>query len=58
MDVCVANGVSAITWFEAHRSGLLMLKRYSHGIDQPPSLSEESWRVLRIWNGTCRGGAS
>ena len=49
MDVCVAAGVSVLTWFEAHRSNLLMLKRYNReNTDQHhASLSEESWRLLR-----------
>jgi Capsule polysaccharide biosynthesis protein len=49
MDVCVAGGVSVVTWFEAHRGNLLMLKRYNReNTDQHhASLSEESWRLLR-----------
>ena len=49
MDLCVAGGVSVITWFEAHRSNTLMLKRYSrdNADEHHASLSEESWRLVR-----------
>lgn len=49
MDVCVERGVDVLTWFDAHRSSSLMLKRYRmenrdrhHG-----SISDESWALLR-----------
>jgi hypothetical protein len=49
MDVCVERGVDVLTWFDAHRSNSLMLKRYRmenrdrhHG-----SISDESWAALR-----------
>jgi hypothetical protein len=54
MDVCVERGVDVLTWFDAHRSSSLMLKRYRmenrdrhHG-----SISDESWALLQAmpWN--------
>ncbi|MEO8677447.1 MAG: hypothetical protein ABI665_00280 [Vicinamibacterales bacterium] len=49
MDVCVARGIDVLTWFDAHRSSSLMLKRYRlenrdqhHG-----SISDETWAGLR-----------
>jgi hypothetical protein len=49
MDACVEHGVDVLTWFDAHRSSSLMLKRYRmenrdrhHG-----SISDESWVFLR-----------
>jgi hypothetical protein len=49
MDVCLERGVDVLTWFDAHRSSSLMLKRYRmdnrdrhHG-----SLSDETWQALR-----------
>jgi hypothetical protein len=49
MDVCVERGVDVLTWFDAHRSNSLMLKRYRmenrdrhHG-----SISDESWAWLQ-----------
>jgi hypothetical protein len=49
MDVCVERGVDVLTWFDAHRSSSLMLKRYRmenrdrhHG-----SISDESWASLQ-----------
>lgn len=54
MDVCVERGVDVLTWFDAHRSSSLMLKRYRmetrdrhHG-----SISDESWAVLRALDWT------
>ena len=49
MDVCVAGGVSVVTWFEAHRSNTLMLKRYSrdNANEHHASLSAESWQLVR-----------
>jgi hypothetical protein len=48
MDVCLQHGVDVLTWFDAHRSSSLMLKRYRldnrdrhHG-----SLSDETWAAL------------
>ncbi len=58
MDVCVERGVDVLTWFDAHRSSSLMLKRYRmenrdrhHG-----SISDESWAQLRAmaWTETRR----
>jgi len=47
-DMCLTNGVDAVTWNAAHRSNTLMLKRYTLGNrdEHPASLSEESWRRL------------
>jgi hypothetical protein len=49
MDVCLERGVDVLTWFDAHRSSALMMKRYRldnrdrhHG-----SLSDETWQLLR-----------
>jgi hypothetical protein len=49
MDVCLERGVDVLTWFDAHRSSSLMLKRYRldnrdrhHG-----SISDETWDALR-----------
>ena len=49
MDVCVERGVDVLTWFDAHRSSSLMLKRYRmanrdwhHG-----SISDASWAAIR-----------
>jgi hypothetical protein len=49
MDVCLERGIDVLTWFDAHRSSSLMLKRYRmdnrdrhHG-----SLSDETWDALR-----------
>jgi hypothetical protein len=49
MDVCLERGVDVLTWFDAHRSSSLMLKRYRldnrdlhHG-----SISDESWELLQ-----------
>lgn len=48
MDICIDAGVDVLTWFDAHRSNSLMLKRYRrenrdmhHG-----SISDSSWRSL------------
>jgi len=48
-DAALAAGAQATTLNTAHRSGLLMLKRYHPGNrDQhPASLSEESWEAVR-----------
>jgi hypothetical protein len=49
MDVCLQRGVDVLTWFDAHRSSSLMLKRYGmtnrdrhHG-----SIADDTWRQLR-----------
>jgi hypothetical protein len=49
MDRCIAENVEVLTWFEAHRSNTLMLKRYNRGnTDQHHgSLSEKSWELLQ-----------
>ena len=54
MDVCVAAGVSVITWFEAHRSNALMLKRYNreNTDEHHGSLSEQSWHLVRTMEWT------
>lgn len=48
MDVCLSRGVDVLTWFDAHRSSALMLKRYRienrdrhHG-----SISDDTWAAL------------
>lgn len=48
MDVCLERGVDVITWFDAHRSNALMLKRYAmeNRDHHHASLSDESWRLL------------
>lgn len=54
LDICVERGVDVLTWFDAHRSSSLMLKRYRldnrdrhHG-----SISDESWAALRALDWT------
>jgi hypothetical protein len=49
MDVCLERGVDVLTWFEAHRSSALMMKRYRldnrdlhHG-----SISDATWDWLQ-----------
>ncbi len=53
-DICLRQGVEAITWNAAHRSNTLMLKRYTlwDRDDHPASLSEESWQHLCIMKWT------
>lgn len=48
MDVCLERGIDVLTWFDAHRSSSLMLKRYSlanrdrhHG-----SIGDQTWAEL------------
>jgi len=48
MDVCLERGIDVLTWFDAHRSSSLMLKRYRlanrdrhHG-----SIGDETWEWL------------
>lgn len=48
MDVCLERGIDVLTWFDAHRSNSLMLKRYRldnrdrhHG-----SIADETWASL------------
>lgn len=48
MDVCLDAGVDVLTWFDAHRSSTLMLKRYTrdnrdrhHG-----SIADDTWHRL------------
>lgn len=57
MDVCLEQGVDVLTWFDAHRSSSLMLKRYRtanrdrhHG-----SISDETWATLQDmpWTAAC-----
>ena len=49
MDAALAAGVDCITWNTAHRSGTLMLKRYTRENRDvhPASLADESWRLLQ-----------
>lgn len=49
MDHALNTGVDCVTWNTAHKSGALMLKRFTPGSrDQhPASLSEASWSRLR-----------
>jgi hypothetical protein len=49
VDVCLANGVNAISWDIAHKSNALMLKRYKsvNREHERASLSQESWQLLR-----------
>jgi len=49
MDVCLERGIDVLTWFDAHRSSSLMLKRYRlanrdrhHG-----SIGDETWERLQ-----------
>ena len=48
MDVCLEHGIDVITWFDAHRSSALMLKRYDldNRDHHHASLSDESWKLL------------
>jgi hypothetical protein len=48
MDVCLTRGLDVLTWFDAHRSSSLMLKRYRpdnrdrhHG-----SIGDDTWAAL------------
>lgn len=54
MDLSVAGGVDVITWFEAHRSNALMLKRYnrSNSDQHHGSLSDETWQLARTMEWT------
>jgi hypothetical protein len=49
VDICLANGINAISWNVAHKSNTLMLKRYTPGNRECDlsSLSDESWQLLR-----------
>lgn len=54
MDVCIERGIDVLTWFDAHRSSSLMLKRYNavnrdrhHG-----SISDALWNDLRAMEWT------
>lgn len=59
MDVCLDRGVDVLTWFDAHRSSSLMLKRYrtSNRDRHHGSISDESWARLRAmpWTDRERG---
>ncbi len=48
MDVCLARGIDVITWFDAHRSSALMLKRYAAGNRDRHhgSIGDETWSWL------------
>jgi hypothetical protein len=54
MDLAVARGVDVVTWFEAHRSNALMLKRYnrSNADQHHGSLSSETWDAVRAMEWT------
>ncbi len=49
MDVAIDRGIDVLTWFDAHRSSALVLKRYHRGNrDQHhASLSDASWAMMR-----------
>lgn len=53
MDVAIDRGIDVVTWFDAHRSNALILKRYNRGNrDQHhASLSDASWSMMqqRAW---------
>jgi hypothetical protein len=60
MDVCLQRGVDVLTWFDAHRSSSLMLKRYRldnrdrhHG-----SIADDTWARLRAMPWTDREQAA
>lgn len=49
LDTCLHDGIPVIRWYPAHKSNVLMLKRYSsanrdHDLN---SLSDRSWRIAR-----------
>lgn len=48
-DNCLNNGIDTIQWQPAHRSNLLMLKRYTlkNANEHPTSLSSDSWRFVQ-----------
>jgi hypothetical protein len=48
-DRCMENGVQVVTYREGHKNDTLILKRYSphNRVQNPVSLSEESWEVVR-----------
>jgi hypothetical protein len=48
-DICLSEGIDAITWNAAHRSNALILKRYSkeNRDEHPASLDEDSWRRVQ-----------
>jgi hypothetical protein len=54
MDLAVARGVDVVTWFEAHRSNALMLKRYnrSNADQHHGSLSSGTWDAVRAMEWT------
>ena len=49
MDVCLERGIDVLTWFDAHRSSSLMLKRYriSNRDRHHGSISDETWATLQ-----------
>jgi hypothetical protein len=58
MDVCLEHGVDVLTWFDAHRSSSLMLKRYCtanrdrhHG-----SIADDTWAALQAMEWTADRG--
>lgn len=60
MDICLERGVDVLTWFDAHRSSALMLKRYRlenrdrhHG-----SIADDTWERLRTMPFTDREQAA
>jgi hypothetical protein len=58
MDVAIDRGIDVITWFDAHRSNALILKRYNrNNRDQHhASLSDASWQMMqqRPWGAADR----
>lgn len=58
MDVAIDRGIDVLTWFDAHRSNALILKRYNRGNrDQHhASLSDASWAMMqtRAWSAADR----
>ena len=48
MDVCIERGIDVLTWFDAHRSSALILKRYhkANRDQHHASLSDESWAMM------------
>jgi len=48
MDVCLARGIDVLTWFDAHRSSSLMLKRYrlANRDQHHGSIGDETWESL------------
>jgi len=49
IDVCLANGMTAIRWDKGHKNNALVLKRYTqeNRDEHAESLSEETWQLIR-----------